>query len=204
MEHIMDSNNIAHTSLPTMPLNSVSGLGCLNVLPQPVYLIDKDLRLIEKNSEGELAIKRHLVGVIANKLHFNNPKNTIQVLQLINEMEVSSEGDKKRLILRCIDGVFRVYTLIKHSSIDSDFLLTIQDEMLSDEARIYSLAKAFSLTPSETKVLSFMVVGNKPKEIAFEMNVSLCTVRSHLRTLYAKMNVRDYNDALKEAIRLLV
>ena len=49
-----------------------------------------------------------------------------------------------------------------------------------------------------------MVAGLKPKEIAYEIGISLNTVRSHLRTLYAKMQVRDYNEALTLAVRLLV
>ena len=119
-------------------------------------------------------------------------------------MLASRDRVLERFVLPCIDGVYRAYTLSKHNSVDAEFILTIQDDVINDERRIAALSRAFSLTPSETNVLSLMVMGNKPKEIAYEAGVSLCTVRSHLRTLYAKMNVRNYNDALKEAIRLLV
>jgi len=200
----MDSSNLDPTSIDVVQMSNLSRMGPLNGFPQPVYLLDCDMCLVEKNIEGQFAIERHLVGVVAGKLHFNNAKNTQYVKQLMDVMMKSTGSTVERFILPCVDGVYRAYTLTRHNSLDADFFLTIQDDLVGDEHRIAPLARAFSLTPSETKVLSFMVLGNKPKEIAYELSVSLCTVRSHLRTLYAKMNVRNYNDALKEAIRLLV
>ena len=200
----MDNNNLVVASVDVVQMNGASGMGAFNSFPQPVYLLDSHMRLVEKNIEGQFAIERHLVGVVADKLHFYNSKSTKYVKSLIDMMMCSADKAAERFILPCVDGVFRAYTLTRHDSLDADFFLTIQDDLVNDERRIAPLARAFSLTPSETRVLSFMVMGNKPKEIAYELNVSLCTVRSHLRTLYAKMNVRNYNDALKEAIRLLV
>jgi len=66
------------------------------------------------------------------------------------------------------------------------------------------VARAFGLSSSETKIVALMVAGKKPKEIAYDTGLSLNTVRTHLRTLYAKMQVRDYNEALTQAVRLLV
>jgi len=204
MGNMMDSNNLDSASLDAMEVNGLSGMGLFNGFPQPVFLLNRDMYLVEKNIEGQFAIDRHLIGVIAGRLHFNNNKNTQYVKHLI-ELMMSSKGNLvERFILPCVDGVYRAYTLTRHNSVEADLLLSIQDDVVSDERRIAPLARAFSLTPSETKVLSSMVMGNKPKEIAYELSVSLCTVRSHLRTLYAKMNVRNYNDALKEAIRLLL
>ena len=192
-----------HSSLDALPVNALTGMGPFNLFPQPVYLLDRGMQLVDKNIKAQEAIERHFVGLIGNKLHFNNPKNTHYVMNLMEVMLSKAERTIERFVLPCVDGVYRAYTLTRYDSIEADFFLTIQDDEINDERRIASLARAFSLTPSETKVLSFMVLGNKPKEIAYEMSVSLCTVRSHLRTLYAKMNVRNYNDALKEAIRLL-
>ena len=204
MENSMDRHNLAHTSDSVVQMGAVTGLGPFQYFPQPIYLLDSDMQLIEKNIEAQFAIERHWVGVVSGKLHFNSAKNTHHVKQLISMMLASKDRVLERFVLPCIDGVYRAYTLSKHNSVDAEFVLTIQDDVINDERRIAALSRAFSLTPSETNVLSLMVMGNKPKEIAYEAGVSLCTVRSHLRTLYAKMNVRNYNDALKEAIRLLV
>lgn len=200
----MEMSTLVHSSEGVVQMGATTDMGVFKYFPQPVYLLDENMLLIEKNIEAQYAMERHWVGVIAGKLHFNNVKNTLHVKQLIRMMKVSDKCVFERFVLPCIDGVYRAYTLSKHNAVHSEFLLTIQDDVISDEKRIAALARAFSLTPSETNVLSYMVMGNKPKEIAYETGVSLCTVRSHLRTLYAKMNVRNYNDALKEAIRLLV
>ena len=75
--------------------------------------------------------------------------------------------------------------------------------MPDGKEKINILAQAFSLSISESSILNLMVDGLKPKEIAYEKDISLFTVRSHLRTLYAKMDVRNYNDCLILAVRLL-
>ena len=191
--------NTKHLSLKS------GGLEAFQHFPQPLFLLNREMELIETNIEGSLAIEKHWIGITGKKIHFNNKKNTAYVKQLM-EIMLDGVAGVERLILPSIDMVYRAYTLSYEPTSEAEFLLYIQhdDVVGSDDSHMAALTKAFSLTKSETKVLTYMVEGLKPKEIAYEANISLATVRSHLRTLYAKMNVRSFNDALKEAIRLLI
>ena len=47
------------------------------------------------------------------------------------------------------------------------------------------------LTPREADVLTLLAMGRSNAEIAEELFVSVCTVKSHVRRLLTKMNRRD-------------
>jgi len=61
------------------------------------------------------------------------------------------------------------------------------------------------LSPSELKVLRYLPTNLSRPEIADELSVSLNTVSTHLRRIYAKLHVRDRSSAVQRAreLRLL-
>lgn len=185
-------------------------LAVLEYFPQPIFLLSKDLRVIEKNFQAERALANYWVGQAHEKLHFNNQHHNAQVKQIINnllsarEQSSTNEVPTKRFILRNIDMAFRAYTLTLESPESDNFLLFIQGDVNCSDSKLQCIANVFSLSMSETKIVKLMVDGLKPKEIAYEAGISLNTVRSHLRTIYAKMQVNDYNEALTATIKLLV
>ena len=197
-------------------LNNYAGasskkLAPLMHFPQPIFLLNRDMALIEANWQGEAAIEKHWVGLSqGNKIHFNSRQQNKQVAAMVESLFVARDTvdrrdmPSKRFILRNIDMQFRAYTMSIESPESDDILLFIQGDLNCSKSKLNSLASAFSLSVSETKIVKLMVDGLKPKEIAYESGISLNTVRSHLRTLYAKMQVSDYNEALTAAIKLLV
>jgi len=189
---------------------SAGKLSAFQHFPVPVFLFTNELVLIETNLQGEKALDSHWLGIRVNKLHFNSKENDQYVHRVINRLQENQGIDteksigSERFVLRNIDNVCRAYTLSRESRYTENLVLTIQGDVSYSDAKIEILAQAFSLSKSESRIVKMMVKGMKPKEIAYEAGISLNTVRSHLRTLYAKMQVRDYNDALTQAVRLLV
>jgi DNA-binding NarL/FixJ family response regulator len=57
------------------------------------------------------------------------------------------------------------------------------------------------LTPREGNVLSLLVEGRSYKQIAGDLDVSLDTVRSHIRALYRKLQVQNATAAVTRAWR---
>lgn len=57
------------------------------------------------------------------------------------------------------------------------------------------------LTDKEREVLSFLVKGLSHKMIGAEMNISIDTVRTHLKRIYAKLHVNSMTQAVSKAIK---
>ncbi len=56
-------------------------------------------------------------------------------------------------------------------------------------AELVDLTKAFGLTPSEAHVVELLLGGHGPSKISEELNISVHTVRAHLRHCYDKLGV---------------
>jgi len=211
----MNTNQILEQANPKKGLGTLQAfaepkLAAVKHFPQPIFLLAKDMTLIEANYYGRAALDKLWVGLSHGKLHFNNRGHNTQINSIIDclfearELSCSNEMPSKRFILRNIDLEFRAYTLTLESEDSDNLILAIQADINCSDAKLRCLANAFSLSHSETKIVKLMIDGLKPKEIAHEVELSLNTVRSHLRTLYAKMQVNDYNEALTATIKLLV
>jgi LuxR family maltose regulon positive regulatory protein len=68
-----------------------------------------------------------------------------------------------------------------------------------------SLPPAQELSPGELRVLRYLPTNLSRREIAGELSVTLNTVSAHLRSIYAKLQVRDRSSAVRRAreLRLL-
>ncbi len=64
-----------------------------------------------------------------------------------------------------------------------------------------SVKLAYHLTPKEQEVLTNLVKGLSYKLIANEMKVSIETVRTHLKSIYEKLQVHSMSEAVAKAIK---
>jgi two-component system NarL family response regulator len=67
--------------------------------------------------------------------------------------------------------------------------------------RLAARAQREDLTAREQEVLELLVRGRSNKEIGAQLFISEETVKSHLKTLFAKLKVRDRTDAAISAVR---
>lgn len=59
----------------------------------------------------------------------------------------------------------------------------------------------FKLTDKEKEVLSLLVKGRSYKMVGFDLNISIDTVRSHIRKIYEKLHVNSATEAVTTAIK---
>ena len=57
------------------------------------------------------------------------------------------------------------------------------------------------LTPTETRILRQIVAGKANKEIAYELNISENTVKTHVKNIFEKLGVSDRTSAATLAIK---
>jgi DNA-binding NarL/FixJ family response regulator len=58
------------------------------------------------------------------------------------------------------------------------------------------------LSPRERDVLAFLTVGMTNRKIAWELNVSVSTVKSHLSSIYMKLGVSNRTEAALVGVRI--
>jgi len=74
--------------------------------------------------------------------------------------------------------------------------------MTDQVRRIYEMRKTLpDLTPRELELLRLMARGLTNKDISSVLEISVDTVKSHLRHVFAKMDVESRAEAVSEAIR---
>jgi len=114
------------------------------------------------------------------------------------------QGDED--IRRALDAGATTY-LLKHSL--SDDLVGVIREVHTGgrplppdvQARLDDMAAQPTLSKREVEVLELVLDGCRNKEIADALSISQETVRVHLRTIFAKLDVHDRTAAVKVALR---
>ena len=91
-----------------------------------------------------------------------------------------------------------------HAALLTDILDVMRGSSISpgDEP---SLAEIEQLSPSELRVLRYLPTNLSRPEIASELSVSVNTVNTHIRNIYAKLQAQDRSSAVQRAreMRLL-
>ena len=128
----------------------------------------------------------------------------------ITSLGVEGLRDSGSVDILLLDGIFVVAAvasliamtyLFRRYSPDSLWGLVIRDEeTLSPNDRLQSicstLAEEYDLTPREEEVLYMRLQGKRPTMIARELFVEVSTVRSHIKHIYAKLNVHSQKELL--------
>ncbi len=96
----------------------------------------------------------------------------------------------------------------KHETAHAALLTDILDVMRGSSAapgHMPSLAEIEQLSPSELRVLRYLPTNLSRPEIASELSVSVNTVNTHVRNIYAKLGAQDRSSAVRHAreMRLL-
>ena len=114
------------------------------------------------------------------------------------------QGDQD--IRRALEAGATTY-LLKHSLSD-DLVGVIRDVYAGKrplppdvQARLDDTAERPTLSKREVEVLELVLEGDRNKEIADALSISQETVRVHLRTIFAKLDVHDRTAAVKVALR---
>ena len=91
-----------------------------------------------------------------------------------------------------------------HGALLADILATLHGSSPAAKEQS-SLPPAEKLSPRELRVLRYLPTNLSRPQIAGELSVSPNTVGTHLRSIYAKLQVRDRSSAVQRAreLRLL-
>jgi LuxR family maltose regulon positive regulatory protein len=119
-----------------------------------------------------------------------------------------AESDRLVLPFAMTGSARLLEALPRHQTAHAALLADILDVLHSSSPAAdeqSSLPPAEELSPGELRVLRYLPTNLSRPEIAGELSVSLNTVSTHLRSIYAKLQVRDRSSAVQRAreLRLL-
>jgi LuxR family transcriptional regulator, maltose regulon positive regulatory protein len=86
-----------------------------------------------------------------------------------------------------------------HVALLTDILDVIRGSSLSAGSNEFALAGIEQLSPSELRVLRYLPTNLSRPEIASELSVSVNTVNTHIRNIYAKLQAQDRSSAVQRA-----
>jgi LuxR family transcriptional regulator, maltose regulon positive regulatory protein len=91
-----------------------------------------------------------------------------------------------------------------HAALLTDILDVVHGSSLTAKGQSSS-PQTEELSPAELKVLRYLPTNLSRPEIASELSVSVNTVNTHVRNIYAKLQARDRSSAVQRAreLRLL-
>jgi LuxR family transcriptional regulator, maltose regulon positive regulatory protein len=119
-----------------------------------------------------------------------------------------AEADRLVLPFAMTGGGELLLTLPRHETAHASLLTDILDAVHGSPtpaADRSSPPPADKLSPTELRVLRYLPTNLSRPEIASELSVSVNTVNTHVRNIYAKLQARDRSSAVKRAreLRLL-
>ena len=120
-----------------------------------------------------------------------------------------AESDRLVLPFAMTGAAELLETLPRHQTAHAALLADILDVLHGSSPAVTeqsSLPPPEELSPAELRVLHYLPTNMSRPEIASELSVSPNTVNAHIRSIYAKLQVRDRSSAVRRAreLRLLV
>ncbi|MBC2607290.1 response regulator [Pelagicoccus albus] len=181
-----------------------------------IALIDSqpNMEVVAEASDGEEAIEVYddvLPDIVLMDLRMHRMGGAEAILSICRKhpdakIIVLSTYDLDEDIYRAIQSGAKSY-LLKDMAVE-EIAGTIRgvfegDEILPRQVadRLEERSQRQQLTEREKEVLESLIKGRSNKEIAQNLSVSDETVKSHLKTLFVKLGVRDRTEAAITAIR---
>ena len=174
-----------------------------------------DLQVVDECGDGQTAVelyRRHRPDVALMDLRLPGLSGVEAILAIRQEFPdarviVLTTFDADEDIYRAIQSGAKSYLLKDMSKVEIVGAIRAvhagQDALPEGVAeRLAERRRRQELTSREVEVLQLLVKGRSNKEIASDLSIAEDTVKSHLKTLFAKLEVRDRTAAAIRAIRL--
>lgn len=164
------------------------------------FVLDMQGHVVRANRRGRELSLSGLVGaggLFMCATHRSRP----ELDQLLARMGDGRQSDGRILFRAGDDDWCLLKLLITPGAPDRVFAAVCPVKPIPPD-RIEMLRAVFGLTRSETAVLVHLTVGEAPKEIGRQLDMSIHTVRAHLRSLCMRMGVKGINGALRLSFQL--
>jgi DNA-binding CsgD family transcriptional regulator len=176
----------------------------LQLLPQPVLVVDRDGRLFFANAAGEQLLRDGAVlRLAAGRLRAAHRGDVAALAKALSPVPHGADGNAGLALHRAgskTPVIVRVMPLRRHNRAEWSGRIALLVEIPPAPRGLDTWAAAFHLSPAETRLWAALTAGRRLIDIAEESGVSVNTVRVQLRTLFLKTGVHRQADLLRLAL----
>ena len=174
-----------------------------NMDRHPCFLLASNCRIVAANPQAEQMLNAdRAVSISGGVLTFRCERSQQTLKRVVAAVAQTGSG-RQRSVIRGDDSEWRTIEVVSGPDRGCVFATFNTAPAAHDSERdMHTLSEAFGLTRTETCVLGGLIDGRAPKEIAGQLQISTHTVRSHLRAIYAKMDVKGISGTIRLAMRL--
>lgn len=170
--------------------------------PVARFVLAMDGRILRSNQKARCLVAAGLLGsggLFICSSHRNRAELDVLLARL-------SEGRRSegRILFRAGDDAWCLLDLITIPEVPDRVFAAVQPARPLDAERIEPLRAVFGLTRAETSVLTHLTSGDAPKEIGRKLDMSIHTVRAHLRAICMRMGVKGINGVLRLSFQLTI
>lgn len=170
----------------------------LDLLPQPVWLVQPDLRLDHQNLAARSQPWADAVSIVHQRLDRLGDLDAHALLAAVAQAQLAVQSRFSQPLGLEVGGrlrraELRTVPLMPAGAVcaERQFMLVLEvPGEPGDEAWLDHLCQHHRITPAERRVMQRLMRGDTPREMTGGLNVSYATVRTHLRALYAKTGCR--------------
>ncbi len=201
---VIDRMDLLSRSSPPAPSQRWS-VAWFELDPHARLVLDDGLKLHRANQAGQRLLDVGMVSPhVGHRLKFTEPASN-RLFQKQAALALTRDDQVQALLLPFGVARWVAVTMIKATVDGAWMLLVTMDDISSRTLIDASIAGAmFGLTPSELPVFQGVADAICPKEISRALNLSVNTVRAHLRLIYAKLNVSGASQAQRIALSLSI
>jgi len=202
VQHAAISNLIRVNWNHPAPSQPVADNAVLNEIGTPLMLLDEDCRLIQSNQAAD-AILRQGDGIhIHSGLLMTMAANLTTRLQSSLRQTMLSGRESVMPVARRSGRVPFVVKFNRVAGKHDVCLCTMVDTESGIAPNPAILVELYSLTHAEARLAVALSEGQTVQDVAASFNIKVSTVRSHLRTVFAKTGTCRQSDLVRLVLTL--
>ncbi len=176
--------------------------GAVEQLSVGTIILDENARLLNCNAmASELFEQKDGLYCVKDRLQLSNTERTAELQQLIGEVMDSQRAERPAVVqalrVERPSGLADLGLVIRpvpgnawsQGKAVPSVVIFVSDPEQSSDAPIQAIARLFGFTPTEASLAMLLANGLTLDESAEQLHVSRNTVRTHLRSVFAKTGV---------------
>jgi|GEM_PF-939668 len=205
LSHMKRSRDIAHR-LGAVKQNEFIQRKLLNQLPLACLVLDSSSEVVSLNDAAQqFLLAENELSIFQDRLIFESGRLKAEFEQAINALFYPGQKNKETAIIirpmfdahPCSINLVRVDNLHGLESHVFMFIATVEQRRNVD---VSGFVTSYALTQAEADLVSFLVEGKTLQLVAADRKVSINTVRTQLKSIFAKTSCHRQSELVKLAL----